>query len=177
MAYPKIQGSIISRIIVVLLGVSLIVALYIPTQIWSEEEGEEAECRFRMEALHYAQTAYFVSNEQYADSISQIMSFAEANPAYVLVVDSMAVIVSREDTSDRNKRDAPLRPYWNVPITMDSLYRCPSHGSFYKIIPGEEGRYTIECPEVEESVKLYTFFEKSYFNHGWVDHNRTASWK
>ncbi len=176
MAYPKATGSVISKVIVVLLGVSLIFALYIPSRIWSQEEGEEAECRFRMVALFYAQSQYYASNETYADSISQIMRFADSNPSFVQIVDSLAFIVSLEDTSDRNKKGVALRPYFNVPVTLDSLYKCPAHGTYYNIIPEQDQRFRIECPEVDGSVKLHTFFEKSFINHGWVDQNRTTSW-
>lgn len=181
MSYPNVKGSVIAKIIAVILGVAVVFALYIPSQIWIIEEEDEAECRFRMVSLYHAQSQYYVSNEQYADSISQIMRFAESNPSFVQIVDSLAVIVSMEDTSEGNKTKSTLRPYYTVPVTMDSLYRCPSHGYFYNIIPEEDGKFRIECPEVEGSEKLYTLlsitiFEKSIFNHGWVDQNQSTSW-
>ena len=181
MAYPKVTGSVVSKIIVVILGVAVIFALYIPSQIWIVEEGEQAECRFRMVSLYHAQSQYYVAHEQYADSLSQIMRFAESNPSYVQIVDSLAFIVSREDTSEGNKTNSTLRPYYTVTVTMDSLYRCPTHGTYYNIIPEEDGRFRIECPEVDGSEKLYTLlsltiFEKSFFNHGWVDQNQSTSW-
>lgn len=176
MAYPKVKGSIIAKVLVVILGISLIFALYMPAEIWDLEEADEAECRFRMVGLLNAQSQYFSFNRQFADSLEQIKSFAASNPDYVQMVDSLAVIASDEDAAEREKNGIPLRPYHSVPVTIDSLYRCPTQGEFYIISSEEEGRFKIDCPTEEGSLKIYRVFERFFYNHGWIDQNRNISW-
>lgn len=176
MAYPKVKGSIVAKVLVVILGILLVLALYIPAEIWDLEEADEAECRFRMVGLLNAQSLYFSFNRQFADSLEQIISFAASNPDYVWSVDSLAVIASDEDAAEREKNGIPLRPYHSVPVTIDSLYICPTQGEFYIISSEEEGQFKIDCPTEEGSQKIYRVFERFFYNHGWIDQNRNTSW-
>jgi len=230
MAYPKTKGSIILKLIIVVLVCVLVYAIYLPRKIWNEEQAEEDECRFRLSALFIAQTQYFSFNGVFADSVQKIEAFADTNYAFAHKVDSLIQILSLEDSIDRNKVNKPMRPYYYLPYTItpiytdtsffvfdttvfvdttvipydttilvdsafvgttltfydisftyiDSIFKCPSTGEYYKISfysPEDLNKYTIDCPVEEGEVKIYRFFKKILKNHGWVDQSNEFSWK
>lgn len=122
MAYPKIKGSIILKLVIVILVCVLAYAIYLPKKIWNEEQAEEDECRFRLLSLLSAQIQYFSFNSTFADSVQKIEAFADTNQAFSDKVDSLIHIISINDSIDHAMADKPMRPYYKLPYTITPIY-------------------------------------------------------
>ncbi len=175
MEKQKITGSIFAKIFIVLLAVALAFSLYIPKQIWDQEVKEEEECHWRLQALVEAQSEYFRIHDVYADSLEKIIAYAQENPAFKLKVDTLILAISNSDSSEQNKSGNLNRLYIDVPVTMDSIFKCPSSGTMY-IIEMQDQVYRIICPTEEYDVPVYTLFKRKYFSHGDINQQRTTSW-
>jgi len=121
MAYPKTKGSIILKLIIVILACVLVYAINLPKKIWDEEQNEEDECRFRLLALFIAQTQYFSFAETFADSVQKIEALADTNQTFAHKVDSLIQMISLEDSINRAKTNKPMRPYFNLPYTITTI--------------------------------------------------------
>ncbi|MCP4723769.1 MAG: hypothetical protein GY863_01970 [bacterium] len=176
MEKQKITGSIFSKIFIVLLAVLLAFSLYIPKQIWDQEVMEEEECHWRLQALVEAQSEYYKIHEVYADSLEKIIAFAQENPEFKTKLDTLILAISEQDSSEQNKSSKLNRLYISVPVTMDSIFKCPSSGLMYSIEMQDQA-YRIICPTEEYDVKVYTFFKRKYISHGDINQQRSMSWK
>lgn len=177
MAYPKVKGSIILKLLIVVSIAALAMAVYVPNQLWTLERDEENECHFRMLALTRIQTEFYRSTNAYADSVEKIMALADTNLVFRAICDSIIQVLAVRDTAECIKLNKPFRMYWDVPGTIDSMYRCPSNGEFYTIEVETAVAYKIFCPEEPDTIKVYSVFERIFVNHGQVNHAGDTSWK
>ena len=176
MAYPNVQGSLLLKVVIVILAGVLVYAIYLPNKIWTIEQAEEEECRFRLIALNEAQSQFYIPYETYADSIETIMNLAAADQHYHGVVDSLIQILSRQDSINRVKMSKPLRPYNLTHVPLDSIYTCPATGEQYVLSSGEPGEYQINCPVKPHSIRKLLFFKRQIANHGWINQKKETSW-
>ena len=175
-AYPKVQGSLLLKVIIVILAGVLVYAIYLPNKIWTIEQAEEDECRFRLIALNEAQSQFYTLYEAYADSIETIMNLAAADEHYHGMVDSLIQIISRQDSINHVKLSQPLRPYHLTHVPLDSIYTCPATGAQYVLTSGEPGEYQISCPVESHSIRILLFFRRQIANHGWINQKKVTSW-
>ncbi|KPL08421.1 hypothetical protein AMJ86_00530 [bacterium SM23_57] len=75
MAVEKDKGSIIYKIIIVLLVVVLIGAIAIPKRMWDQENRNQKACRQRMSSLLAAEMLFLQHNDAYTDSLDGLIHF------------------------------------------------------------------------------------------------------
>jgi hypothetical protein len=177
MAYPIPKGSIIFKILIVILAAVLVFVIYFPSKMWKYQVREENECRFRMMALTEVQYRYFLKNKMYADSLEKLQKFLTDNPQEAALLDTIITEVSRLDTTEKNKLSIPVRLYLAVPITLDSIFRCPANGLPYIISRPVPDKYEIICPLAPDTLQIYYVFQKRIQNHGSLNQNKEVSWK
>ena len=84
--------------------------------------------------------------------------------------------VHEQEIADNIKEDRPNRLYWEVPVTVDSIFKCPSTGQFYELEIDEDGNFTFHCPVEEGSRTVYKYFQKILTNHGSIDYAKETTW-
>jgi len=177
MAYPKATGSIILKLLVVIATAALIISILVPKKIWRVEKAEEDECHFRMLSLIDVQNEYAkLNNDAYADSLEKIIELVNSDTAFRALCDSMILILHEQIMAENVKNQKSPRLYYDVPITVDSLFTCPSTGEMFTIQWKSDKAYTIFCPVEEHETTMYTIFKKKYINHGNINHQGTVSW-
>ena len=77
MAQAKAKGSIILKILIVLLLVALVGTIMYPKKIWDEETKNTQICRDHMDRIFKAEVIYLQYNKNYTDSLSKLTSFFE----------------------------------------------------------------------------------------------------
>lgn len=75
MAVEKDRGSIIYKIIIVLLIVVLIGAIAIPKRMWDQEERNKQSCRQRMSSLLTAELLFQKYHDTYTDTLDTLIHF------------------------------------------------------------------------------------------------------
>lgn len=75
MAKASPKGSIIYKIIIVVLGAALIATIMFPKSLWKMEEENTKICRERMEHILSAELQYMMEFNTYADSLSKVVDF------------------------------------------------------------------------------------------------------
>ncbi len=173
----KNKGSIVFKVLIVILSVGLFFAIYIPNNIWNEEAMEEAECQFRLKALVTVQDLYYEFNETYADTLTKIQNFALENEEFKFRADSIIVFESDIDSAEQNKTSLVNRLYISTPVNLDSLFNCPSSGLSYMLEFVDKDNYKILCPTEPAEEVVYTVFKKKTYNHGEINQEKEASWK
>jgi hypothetical protein len=177
MAYPSPKGSIILKILIVVLICVLILILYYPGKMWTRQAREEGECRFRMLSLMEAQQMYFMKTKKYANNLDTLRQFYADHLQEAKFLDTLMIVISRQDTSEKKKLGIPLRLYLTSPISIDSIFHCPTYGQPYILLSDSTNRYAIKCPVQPDTVRMYIVFKKIFINHGTVNQNREISWK
>ncbi|RMD98011.1 MAG: hypothetical protein D6814_08430 [Calditrichaeota bacterium] len=83
------KGSIIYKILIVILTAALIASIYYPKSLWDKEERNKQECRYRMSNIYNAELQYQRFKWAYTDSLNQLIQFIKTDSAYHAYVDSI----------------------------------------------------------------------------------------
>ncbi len=75
----KSKGSIIYKILIVLLGVALIFSILYPKYVWDQEEKKAAKCRENMVHILYAELTYLTENNAYNDTLLKVSDFIKSD--------------------------------------------------------------------------------------------------
>ncbi len=90
------KGSIVYKILIVLLTAALIGSIYYPKKLWDEEARNTQICRYNLENLHNAELQYLRFHGSYTDSLDELIEFVKTDSAYHAYVDSIfAVPIAR----------------------------------------------------------------------------------
>jgi len=73
------KGSIIYKLLIVLLGVALIFSILYPKYIWDQEDKNTVQCRTNMEHILYAELTYLTENNAYNDTLSIVSEFIKSD--------------------------------------------------------------------------------------------------
>ena len=76
MAIPTAQGSPLLKLIILVLVVVLLLSLYVPSLMWSQQRQRINECRLRMDDVYRASQRYTEVNRSYTPSLEEIINFA-----------------------------------------------------------------------------------------------------
>lgn len=126
------KGSVILRIIIVILIGVLIYVLYEPYQIYQQENYYKAESRLRMENLRTAELQYISAFGKYSGSS-----------------DSLALWV-KERLADGTLRAEIFKPLSDGTFVPESLARAPKSWKPYMITTVDTTvikKYLMECPD------------------------------
>lgn len=77
------KGSIIYKILILLLAVVLIFSILYPKHVWEEEEKNAAVCRKNMEHILYAQLTYLTDNNAYQDTLENVVNYIKSDTTQV----------------------------------------------------------------------------------------------
>lgn len=77
MAQAKAKGSIILKILIVILLAALVGTIMYPKKIWDEEEKNTTACRDNMDRIFKAEMIFLQHYNNYTDSLSKLTSFFE----------------------------------------------------------------------------------------------------
>ncbi len=69
----KPKGSIIYKLLIVILGAALIFSIVYPQQQWDKEEANTKKCRQNMNHILYAELVYLVENNTYTDTLDNVV--------------------------------------------------------------------------------------------------------
>ena len=75
----KAKGSIIYKLLIVLLGAALIFTILYPKYIWDQEEQKAEKCRANMVHILYAELTYLTENNAYNDTLSIVTDFIKSD--------------------------------------------------------------------------------------------------
>jgi hypothetical protein len=75
MAKAKAKGSIILKILIVILAIALIATILYPKRIWETEERNLENCRAHMDRIFKAEMIFLKYHNNYTDTLNQLISF------------------------------------------------------------------------------------------------------
>lgn len=75
MATPTAKGSIILKLLIVILSAALVATILYPKKIWEEEERNTNTCRANMDRIFKAQMIYLQHHNNYTNNLDQLISF------------------------------------------------------------------------------------------------------
>ena len=77
MAEPKAQGSIIFKLIIVILIGVVLAAILIPQREWKKQADEQQLCRLHQENLYYSSLQYLKKFKRYQANLDTLLSFVD----------------------------------------------------------------------------------------------------
>ncbi len=83
------KGSIVYKILIVILTAALVASIWYPKKLWEQEERNTEICRYRMENLHNAELQYLRFHNGYTDSLEELINFVKTDSSYHAYVDSV----------------------------------------------------------------------------------------
>ena len=83
------KGSIIYKIVIVILAGALVFSIYYPKTLWDKEAKNTEECRYRMSNLYNAELQYLRFHTGYTDSLEELINFIKTDSSYHAFVDSI----------------------------------------------------------------------------------------
>ena len=75
----RAKGSIIYKLLIVILGVALLFTILYPKYIWDQEEKKAEQCRANMTHILYAELTYLTENNAYNDTLSVVSDFIKSD--------------------------------------------------------------------------------------------------
>lgn len=89
-------GSVLYKVLIVLLAAALIVAIVYPKSMWEEETAKQELCRERMANLYAAELQFRNFHQTFSPSSAAVMRFIKTDARYLRCVDSLVVEPLRE---------------------------------------------------------------------------------
>ena len=69
------KGSIIYKLLILILAVALVLTILYPNRLWEEEKAHTLECHSNMEHILYAELTFLSENNAYCDTLSKVIDF------------------------------------------------------------------------------------------------------
>jgi hypothetical protein len=137
----KPKGSIILKIVIVLLLALLIYTIWEPFEIVRQEDSNQRESRLRMSNIRAAQMFYFRNHDTYVRDLDSLV--------YWIQTDSLVMA----------KSDSLFSPLVKSPFIPESLRFSPKSHQAYRMLVDDTSatkRYLIECPDGYGSIGSLT---------------------
>ena len=74
------KGSIIYKLLIVILGVGLAYTLFYPQSLWQGEKAHTKQCRDNMEHILYAESVYLMQNNAYTPNLRKAVDIIKNDP-------------------------------------------------------------------------------------------------
>jgi len=84
MATPTARGSIVLKLIIVILSAVLIATILYPKKIWEEEDRNRETCRANMDRIFKAEMIYLQHHNNYTNNLNQLVSFIKDSSKMVI---------------------------------------------------------------------------------------------
>jgi hypothetical protein len=75
------KGSIIYKLLILLLSVALIATLAYPNSLWKLEAARKKQCRDNMEHILYAESVYLMEKNVYSPNLPKVVEFIKEDPS------------------------------------------------------------------------------------------------
>jgi hypothetical protein len=75
------KGSIIYKLLILILSVALIATLAYPNSLWKLEAARKKQCRDNMEHILYAESVYLMENNVYSPNLPKVVEFIKEDPS------------------------------------------------------------------------------------------------
>ena len=75
------HGSILYKILIVILSIALIVTLFYPDSLWKLEKARTKQCRDNMEHILYAESVYLMENNAYTPNLKKVVECIKSDPS------------------------------------------------------------------------------------------------
>lgn len=85
----KVKGSIVYRILIVILSAVLVGSIIYPKKITEHEEINKQTCRQRMDNILSGELQYQRYNDIYSDTLSKVIEFLKTSPEYAVYIDTV----------------------------------------------------------------------------------------
>lgn len=85
------KGSILYKILIVLLTAALAVSIIYPKTLWEREARNQELCRSRMSNLYNAELQYQNANARFSGDATELIAFIKSDPRYARRIDSLVV--------------------------------------------------------------------------------------
>jgi hypothetical protein len=124
------RGSVVLKIIIVMLTAVLVYVIYEPYQIKAKEEFYQAESRSRMVNIRAAQLLFIAQHGRYVSTLDSLVMFIEALPDSV--------------------RSTAFTPPSNAPFTAQALLRTPKSNQAYVLVSIDTSaikKYLLQDPD------------------------------
>jgi len=169
MAKASPKGSIIYKIIIVILSVALVATILFPRALWKQEAENEKICHERMEHILSAELLYLMEYNSYNDTLKTVVDFIKNDTTggrlmTYLKIDSVlslqAINALRNDDSVRVTIDS-LRAYCTRAVIdtveqfiIDSLRTFPRLAFVIDSITTASLDSLFTCPTTHDSYKV-----------------------
>ncbi len=133
------KGSIILKVIIVILMAVLVYVIYEPYQIQAQEEAYRKESRLRMENIRSAQLQFIGQHGRYASTLDSLVMFI--------------------DTLPDSTRTVTFKPLANGTFTPESLLATPKSDRPYVLVSIDTSaikKYLLEDPDGYGSIGSLT---------------------
>ncbi len=84
MATPTAKGSIVLKLLIVILSAALVATILYPKRIWEEEARQTETCRANMDRLFKAQMIYLQHHNNYTDNLDNLISFIKDSSKMII---------------------------------------------------------------------------------------------
>lgn len=168
MAEVKKSGSIIFKILIIILLGGLFISIYYPKHIWDIEAKEEKECRSQLMNLWILETFFKQKTGKFSTSLDSLTNILKTDKNIMAALDTIYThsLFTEKET---------LNVIYSMPL--DSLKLCPSTGLQYHILLSDSiPTIIIKCPNIQEIKPIYVFFKKNISNHGSISDGK-LSWE
>ena len=170
MAEEKPRGSILYKILIVILAAALVGTILYPKHLWEQEERNTKQCRENIVSLTYAEFVYQSQYNDYTASIDslEMMLLGDTTKAILrefakmdssLAEDAIRLL-TRKDTLAAAIEDT-VREYCRLNDIenpsgkiLDSLYTYPRFASFIDSVAMERIQAMRFCPTVDRPYKI-----------------------
>ena len=166
MATGKRKGSVVYKLIIIILLGGLFASLYIPKGIWKDEIKNEEECHSRILNLWTAETFYRQKTKSYTTSIDSLIEVLKSDEELMATLDTSYTysLFPNLDT---------LETIYSMPL--DSIRSCPETGLDYIIaISDSTPLIKIACPNEGSAETVYFFYKKKINNHGSISDGKVT---
>lgn len=82
------KGSIIYKLLILILAAALVASIYYPKTLWDREARNTETCRYRISNLHNAELQYLRFMGHYTDSLEALIQFIKSDSSYRVLVDT-----------------------------------------------------------------------------------------
>jgi hypothetical protein len=79
------KGSILYKLLIVILGIALIITLFYPNSLWKLEAARTKQCRDNMEHILYAESVYLMNHNAYTPHLKNVVDYIKSDPSKKLL--------------------------------------------------------------------------------------------
>ena len=176
--YLNPKGSIIYKLLIVVLVVVLIFSIVYPTRLWEKEQADQTECRHNMTHILYAELVYLMEKDAYTDTVENAVNLIKQDTTGILLrqfanidsvlSDQIIAYLKKQDTRAAAIIDTLHRFGYQRDLDTTAALILDSLRTYdkYKHVIDSMAIYALdhlyECPTVMEPYKVAWYDTAAY---------------